>query len=188
MNSNSSYCPGTPDWGQNRLFFVPCDLEIWRMTLKNNIAPLLCYFKLCVSFHSHWWIQTRVIIPKRPNWGKFCFDLCELDLWPLILTVCMDITWVNGNNSWKFHDDTMRGTLRKRRHRRTDGQTDGRTYGRTDWRVLRAAWSQLKTKQRNTQKTSYYRLLVWLSCLVETKHNKGLKWRTVCKWIYKIYT
>ena len=28
------------------------------MTLKNNRAPFLCYFKLCASFHSHWWIQT----------------------------------------------------------------------------------------------------------------------------------
>ena len=34
-------------------FFVLCDPEIWRMTLKNNRAPLLCYFKLCASFHSH---------------------------------------------------------------------------------------------------------------------------------------
>ena len=33
--------------GQNRHFFVPCDLEIWRMPLKNNRAPLLCCFKLC---------------------------------------------------------------------------------------------------------------------------------------------
>ena len=30
---------------QNRRFIVPCDLEIWRMTLKNNRAPLLCCFK-----------------------------------------------------------------------------------------------------------------------------------------------
>ena len=28
-------------------FFVPCDLVIWRMTSKNNRAPLLCCFKLC---------------------------------------------------------------------------------------------------------------------------------------------
>ena len=52
--------------GQNRQFFVPCDLEIWRMTLKNNRAPLLCCFKLCVSFHSHQWIQTGVRVRKRP--------------------------------------------------------------------------------------------------------------------------
>ena len=36
MNSNSSYCPETHNSGQNRWFFVPCDIEIWRMTLKNN--------------------------------------------------------------------------------------------------------------------------------------------------------
>ena len=35
-------------------FFVPCDLEIWRMTLKSNRAPLLCYSKLCTSLRSHW--------------------------------------------------------------------------------------------------------------------------------------
>ena len=35
-------------------FFVPCDLEIWCMTLKKNRAPLLCYVKLCTSFQSHW--------------------------------------------------------------------------------------------------------------------------------------
>ena len=28
--------------GQNWWFFVPCDLTIWRMTLKNNRAHLLC--------------------------------------------------------------------------------------------------------------------------------------------------
>ena len=44
--------------GQNRPFFELCDLEILRMTLKNNRAPLLCYFKLCASFRTHWWIQT----------------------------------------------------------------------------------------------------------------------------------
>ena len=33
----------TPNSGQNRRFFVPCDLESWWMTLKNNRAPLLTY-------------------------------------------------------------------------------------------------------------------------------------------------
>ena len=42
--------------------------------------------------------------------GKLGCDLCELDLWPLTLTFGMDITLVIGNNSWKFHDDTMMGT------------------------------------------------------------------------------
>ena len=34
----------------NHRFFSPCDLEIWWMTPKNNLAPLLCYFKLFASF------------------------------------------------------------------------------------------------------------------------------------------
>ena len=71
VNSNLSYSPETPNLGQIRRFLEQCDLEIWRMTLKNNRAPLLCYFKLCASFHSHWWIQTGVTVRKRPIWVKF---------------------------------------------------------------------------------------------------------------------
>ena len=65
VNSNWSYSPETPNLGQIRWFLEPCDLAIWRMTLKNNRAPLLCYFKLCASFHSHWWIQTGFTVQKR---------------------------------------------------------------------------------------------------------------------------
>ena len=54
----------------NRQFFRPCDREIWWMTSKNNRAPLLCYFKLCASFRSHWWIPTGVTVRKRPIWVK----------------------------------------------------------------------------------------------------------------------
>ena len=66
VNSNWSYSPETLHLGQNRQFFVPCDLEIWQTTLKINRAPLLCCFKLCASFHSHQWIQTWVTVRKRP--------------------------------------------------------------------------------------------------------------------------
>ena len=69
---NLSYSPEMPNLGQMRRFFEPCDLEIWRMTLKNNRAPLLCYFKLCAAFCTHWWIQTGVTVRKRPIWVKFC--------------------------------------------------------------------------------------------------------------------
>ena len=41
VNSNLSYGPETLNTGQNQQFFEPCDLEIWRMTLKNNRAPIL---------------------------------------------------------------------------------------------------------------------------------------------------
>ena len=36
MNSNWSYSPETPNLGQIWRFLEPCDLEIWRMTLKNK--------------------------------------------------------------------------------------------------------------------------------------------------------
>ena len=66
-----AYSPETPNLGQNRWCFVPCDLEIWRMTLENDRASLLCCFKLCATFHSHWWIQTWVTVRKHPFWVKF---------------------------------------------------------------------------------------------------------------------
>ena len=67
---NLSYSPETPNLGQIRWFLEPCDLEIWQMTLKNNRAPLQCYFKLCASFRSHRWFQTGDTVRKRPIWVK----------------------------------------------------------------------------------------------------------------------
>ena len=42
-----------------------------------------------------------------PETAKLGVALCDLDVWPLTLTFCRDVTSVIGNNSWKFHDDTM---------------------------------------------------------------------------------
>ena len=45
--SNWSKSPETPNLGQIRRFLEPCDLEIWRMTFKNNRALIvICEFKL----------------------------------------------------------------------------------------------------------------------------------------------
>ena len=66
-----AYSPETSNLGQNRWYFVPCDLEIWWMTLENNRASLLCCFKLCATFHSHRWIQAGVTVRKCPIWVKF---------------------------------------------------------------------------------------------------------------------
>ena len=66
--------PETLNSGQNRQFFVPCDLEIWWMTLENNRAPLLYQINLCASFQSHGWIQTGVTVRKcsiRVKIGNF---------------------------------------------------------------------------------------------------------------------
>ena len=71
---------------KSAIFFAPCDLWIWRMTLKNNRAPLLLHFKLCASFRSHWWIQTWVTVRKRPIWVKFddfhSRVISKFDAWP----------------------------------------------------------------------------------------------------------
>ena len=100
-----------PIWIKIVNFFVPCDLEIWRITVKNNRTPLLCYSKLLSSFHSRLWIQTGLMVWKILNWHNICFDLCNLNIWSVSLNICKDITFVNGKNSWKFHDDTMTRTL-----------------------------------------------------------------------------
>ena len=101
---------GNAQFGLKSTIFHMRDLEIWGMTLKNNRAPLLSNIMLCTSFHHHMWIQTGVLIRKRPN-GVLISVTLTFDLWPT-LTFCMDITSVIGNNSWNFHD-TMTGTLWK---------------------------------------------------------------------------
>ena len=50
--------------------FELCDFAICQTTLKNNRAPLQCYFKLCASYLSHWCIQTWFRVRKRPIWVK----------------------------------------------------------------------------------------------------------------------
>ena len=77
---------GNSQFGSKSAIFVWCDLDIWWMTLKNNRAPLLCYVKLCASFQSHRWIQTEVIVQKRPIWVKIDNSLSRVTLkfdgWP----------------------------------------------------------------------------------------------------------
>ena len=81
VNSNLSYSPETLNSGQNRAFFVPCDLEIWQMTLKTNREPLLSNMKLNASFHHHMWNQPRVTVRKWLSWVLTSVTL-TVDLWP----------------------------------------------------------------------------------------------------------
>ena len=53
------------------------------------------------------WIQTGS--SYSPETVKLGRDLCDLDLWPLT-DLLHDVTFVIGNNYWKFRDDTMMGT------------------------------------------------------------------------------
>ena len=56
------------------------------MTLKNNRAPLLCYFKLCASFSSHCWIETSYS-PETANLGQTrgFLEPCDLSIWWMTL-------------------------------------------------------------------------------------------------------
>ena len=74
-------------WVKISDFNVLCDLQIWRITLKNNRAPLLCYIKLSASFHSHMWIQNGATVRKRSIWVKIgeSFVLCDLEIWRMTL-------------------------------------------------------------------------------------------------------
>ena len=143
MNSNWSYSPETPNLGQIRRFLEPCDLEIWRMTLKNNRAPLLSIIKLYASFHHHMWIQTGVTVRKRLSWVVTSVTL-TYDLWPWPFAwtslLSLVITPENFMMIW-WWEHSQKGVT----DRQTDGRTDGQTDGRTDWTIHRAAWSQLKT-------------------------------------------
>ena len=89
VNSDWRYSPERPNSGQNRRIFVPCDFDIWQMTLKNNRAPLLCYFKLCALFCIHWWIQKGVNI--RVIWVKI-----DKGQWRGALMFPLICAWING--------------------------------------------------------------------------------------------
>ena len=138
MNSNWTYSPETSNLDQIRRFLEPCDLEIWQMTLKNNRAPLLCYFKLCASFRSHWWIHTGVTVQKRLSWVvtpvTLTFDLWP---WPFAWTSLLSLVITPRNFMMlRWWEHSEKGV--------TDRRTDRRTDGRTEWAIHRAASSQLK--------------------------------------------
>ena len=81
---------GNAQFGSNWQFFVPCDIQNWRMTLKNNSAPPLCYIKLCASFPIHGWSQTWVTVRKRSIWVKIGDFFVPRDL---------EISWMTLKNN-----------------------------------------------------------------------------------------
>ena len=91
---------GNSQFGSKLAIFDPCDLEIWRMTLKNNRAPLLCFFKLCASFHSHLWIQNGATVQKHQIWvkiGHFCL------VWPWNLAEDLETHLFYATSSFVHH-------------------------------------------------------------------------------------
>ena len=138
MYLNLTYRPETPNLGQIRRFLEPCDLEIWRMTFKNNRGPLLSNIKLYASFHHHMWIQTWVTVRKRLSWVVTSVTLTfDFWPWPFQWALCWSLVITPENFMmirWWEHSKKC--------------VTDRRTDGQTKNTICRAAWSQLKNGHR----------------------------------------
>ena len=108
-----------------------------------------------------------------PETVKLGRDLCDLDLWPLTLNFRMDVTFVIGNNFWKFHDDTMMVS-------QTDRQTDGQNQSLSC--LVAAKNSRLFVysmydMQKNLQIMTY---MIWL-------HQSSLISGPTWKWWIVVY-
>ena len=124
---------GNAQFGSKSTIFLAVWPWNWTDDLEKQQGTSSKYHQVMCIISSSYVNSNRSYSPETVKLG---FDLCDLDLWPLSLTFCRDITLVIGNNTWKFHDDTMMGTLSKRCHRQTEIA------------ILKAAWSQLKVLAR----------------------------------------
>ena len=134
VNWNWSYSPETPSLGQIRRFLEPRDLEIWRMTLKNNRAPLLSIIKLYPSSHHHLWIQTEVIVRKRLSLVVTSVTL-SFDLWPPPFAWASLLPMVITPENFmmiRWWEHSQKGVTDGRTDRQTDGRTDRQTDRRTE--------------------------------------------------------
>ena len=99
---------------------ISCPVWSWNLTLKNNRAPLLCCFKFCASFRSHWWIQTGATVQKRPigvkNDDFFSRVTLKFDGWPW--KTIGPLSWATSsflhhffkkvNSNWSYSPETAK--------------------------------------------------------------------------------
>ena len=151
MNSNWSYRPETPNLGQIRRFLTPRDLEMWWMTLKNNMAPLLSNIKLYVSFHHHMWIQTGVTVQKRLSWVVTSVTL-TFDPWPWPFAWTLPWSLVITPDNFmmiRWWEHSQKGV--------TDGRTDRKYHS---WSCLVAA-KNIYTTRASIQKHGTANMWLW---------------------------
>ena len=172
MNSNWSYSPETPNLGQIRRLLEPCDLEIWRMTLKNKRAPLLSVTKLYASFHHHMWIQTGVTVRKRLSWVLTSVTLTfDLWPWPFAWTSLLSLVITSENFMmirWWEHGE--KGV--------TDGQTDGQTDRRTDG--LNQSYSCLVAAKNKQGKSNLRDLIAATGLVILPKLDSNCQFFSRC--------
>ena len=117
--------PGTGEFPAQRASSKENVSIWWRHHVKNNRAPLLCYFKLCASFCNCLWICTGATVRKSPNWGKICLTsvILTFDLWsrPFTWTLHLPIIIITPENfrviRWPEHYEKVV----------TDGRMDRQT-------------------------------------------------------------
>ena len=81
---NLEFRSGNAKFWSKSTILAPCDLEIWRIALKNNRTPPLNNIKLCASLHLHMWIRTGVTVRNRIN-------VFFLPRWPWPLIAELDL-------------------------------------------------------------------------------------------------
>ena len=118
---------GNAQSGSNFTLLEPCDLEIWRMTLKNNRAPLLSNIKLYAWYHHHMWIQTRVTVWKRLSWVLTSVTLTfDLWPWPFAWTSLLSLVIISENFVMiRWWEHSQKGVTDRQTDRQTDRRTDG---------------------------------------------------------------
>ena len=107
-----------PSIGSKSAISNPHSFKIWQISLKNNKTPALGCFKLCASFHSHRWTQTRATVRKHSNGVKIsdffsCVTL-KIDKWPWKqegissrpFQALWIILWPPVNSSWSYGSET----------------------------------------------------------------------------------
>ena len=81
---------GNAQFGWKSAIFVPCDLEIWRMTLKNNRAPILC----CVKLGHHFIAINEFKLKIQSGNAQFrSKSKIFLVMWPWNLTDDLEKQW-----------------------------------------------------------------------------------------------
>ena len=68
---------------QSETLNSPQNWQTQQMTLKNNEALVLCYFKLWAVFCSHWHIQTGATVWTNTQFSSksTLFEQCDLETW-----------------------------------------------------------------------------------------------------------
>ena len=129
-------------------------------TLKNNMAPLLCYFKLCASFHSHRSIEAGVTIRKRQigvKIGDF-FVPYDLEIWQTTLenNRAPHKTYFKLCSSFHSHQSIQTAVTVRKCH----------IWGK-NWRFFAPCeleiW-QMTLKNNRTPLLCYFKLCAWFHC------------------------